>query len=263
MDKRIGKMRDHYIVCGGGETARNILAELEITGREVVFIESDPERIEKLSETLNVAHVQGDATTEDALEKAGIKNAAGIIYALPEDRDNIMGVLTARGMNPEARIVTKGVDARVGDKMIKAGANATVSPSFIGALRLVSEMIRPQAVAFMDDMLRLKKEIIRVEEVILGEDTNLVGKTIATSNIQQETGFLIVAIREAGVAQFTPSPPPTRSFKAGDILIVMGDPTRLEELRTFVGGVSSRQVTRTTVDKISDAEKQEAQDAGN
>lgn len=251
MDKKIAKMKGHYIVCGGGEIARNILTELSLTGRGVVFIENDPERIEHLMKSHSVPYVQGDATSEECLQSARIDTCAGIIFALPEDRDNILGVITARSMNPSVRIVVKGVDARIKDKMLKAGADSMVSPNFIGAMRLVSEMIRPHAVSFIDDMLRLKGKAIRLEEVVLGEESTIIGSTINSSNMQHETGFLIVAIREKGDGQFIPSPSPGREFKPGDVLIVMGDPTRLGELDKFAGGVAARHLTETTMTKIA------------
>lgn len=254
MDKQISKMSNHYIVCGGGETARHAIGELAVTGRGVVFIDTDPERIERLSKERAIPYVQGDATQEDVLESAGIERAAGVIFTLPEDGDNILGVMTARDMAPRVRIVAKVVDSGISNKMLKAGANYVVSPNFIGAMRLASEMIRPEAVAFIDDMLRLRGKAIRLEEVVIGSEASLIGETIISSNIQHKTGFLVVAIREKGARDFMPSPPANRKFKPGDVLIVMGDPTRLAELRRFTGGVSSHQVTQTTLQKVSDSE---------
>ena len=52
------------------------------------------------------------------------------------------------------RIVAKAIDATTTPKLRRAGAHAIVSPNYIGGLRLVSEMIRPQAVDFLDRLLR-------------------------------------------------------------------------------------------------------------
>ncbi len=252
MDKQLAKMNDHYVVCGGGETATHVIAELVSTGRGVVFIETDRARIEKVTKDYQVPYVTGDATTDDALKAAGIERAVGIIFALPEDRDNILGVITARSLNPKIKICTKGVNIKITDKMIKAGADAVVSPSHIGAMRLVSQMVRPETVAFLDGMLRMKGKAIRLEEVILGPQSTLIGQTTISSSIHQKTGFLIVGIREEGTRKYIPNPPQDRPFKPGDVLIVMGEAERLDDLRKFGGGLTPRQVTETTLTKMTD-----------
>jgi voltage-gated potassium channel len=252
MDKQLAKMDDHYIVCGGGETAVHVIAELVSTGRGVVFIETDRGRVEKVTRDYPVPYVVGDATTDNALKSAGIERAVGIIFALPEDRDNILGVITARSLNPKIKICTKGVDVNITDKMIKAGADSVVSPSHIGAMRLVSQMVRPETVAFLDGMLRMKGKAIRLEEVVLGPQSTLIGETVTSSNIHQKTGFLVVGIREAGTRKYIPNPPQDRPFKDGDVLIVMGEANRLDDLRKFGGGLTPRQVTETTLTKMTD-----------
>ena len=47
MEKKIQKLKDHYIVCGGGQTGRPVLAELIVNGEPVVLIEQSEESIER------------------------------------------------------------------------------------------------------------------------------------------------------------------------------------------------------------------------
>ena len=42
-----------------------------------------------------ILHIQGDATLDETLLRAGILNAANLITALPSDADNLFVVLTA------------------------------------------------------------------------------------------------------------------------------------------------------------------------
>jgi len=91
--------------------------------------------------------VVGDATEEDVLEKAGISRAKGIICALPEDKDNLVVTVIARQRLPDLRIVARSVEKRFSDRMLRAGANATVSPTRIGGLRMASEAIRSSSLS--------------------------------------------------------------------------------------------------------------------
>ncbi len=254
MDRRIETMKNHYIVCGGGEIGTYVVEELLATGRKVVLIEKDKERLEEVLSGHDVPFVEGDATSEEVLLKAGIERCSGVIFALPEDRDNLLGVITARSLNPSVRIVTKGVDPAVRQKMIKVGASAVVYPERIGGLRLASEMIRPTVVDFLDGMLRAQKEgagAIRIEEIRIPEGSPLEGKTVVSSALHSKTGFLVVAVKEKEGGRYLTSPSPERPFKAGDVLIVMGDATRLDELRSFVGSPTSREVSAATLREMT------------
>ena len=99
------------------------------------------------------------------LERAGIRRARGIVAALTDDKDNLFIVVSARQLNPSLRIIAKGVDMAASEKLKRAGADSVVNPAFIGGVRMVSEMIRPQVVEFLDLMLRDKDKNLRIEEV--------------------------------------------------------------------------------------------------
>ena len=73
-------------------------------------------------------------------------------------------VLTARGLNPRIRIISKCEDDESEQKLLRAGADSVVSSKRIGGLRMASEMIRPAVVSFLDIMVR-DPQGYRVEEV--------------------------------------------------------------------------------------------------
>ena len=99
-------------------------------------------------------YVVGDATEEDILEKAGLSRANGLIAALPLDKDNLVVTVIVRQRFPKMRIVARSAERKFSERMLRAGANSTVSPSQIGGLRMASELIRPHVVGFLDTMLK-------------------------------------------------------------------------------------------------------------
>ena len=96
MLKRIAALRRHVIVAGAGRTGQVIVEELLMAGRDVVIVEQDEELIERLNRSLGgkLAYVIGDATEDETMISAGIHNAAGVIAALTNDRDNVFVALT-------------------------------------------------------------------------------------------------------------------------------------------------------------------------
>ncbi len=229
MQKKIDELEKHIVVCGAGNTGEHVISELIEAGVEFVVIDQDEERIRVLSEDLGaeILHVMGDATDDHSLERAGVERAKGVIAALHTDKDNLFVVISVRHLNPKARIVAKAIDASTTPKLRRAGAHAIVSPNAIGGLRLVSEMIRPQAVDFLDRLLREDTKL-RIEDVAITADSNLVGHTLAECKIR-ETGALVLAIRKG--ANYVYNPGPDIVLEAGTHLIVIAPSTSIVGLR--------------------------------
>src|SRR3990167_1281965 len=236
MDKEIMELKDHFIVCGAGETGFHVLEELVKTGRKFVLIEPDPERIKKVQSLGKVCFIEGDATDESVLLQAGISRARGLVTTLPTDRDNLFVTMTSRELNPNLRIVAKEISIKSAQKLFKAGANAVVSPNFIGGLRLVSELIRPTVVSFLDRMLRDEGGSMRIEEVTIGANSRLINKDLVQAEIPKKTGALIMAIKEQHKKDFIYNPKPSTSLKKGDILVVLADADMLEKLQPLIEG---------------------------
>lgn len=232
MDKQVQELKDHYIICGSGETGKNIVGELAKTKRDFVVIEQNIENIKQLNEP-NLIYIEGDATEDAILLEAGIKKAKGLVSALPSDRDNLFVVLTARELNPALRIVSRCIEEESEPKLRKAGADSVVSPNIIGGLRMASELIRPTTVSFLDIMLRGEEKALRVEEAKVGPNSHFIGKSIGEAKIPQKTGLLIVALNKEGLDyQFNPSS--STKLAANDVLIVIGSPEQVNDLKEMV-----------------------------
>jgi len=235
MEREIAKMSNHYIVCGAGRVGEVIVRELVHTHRQVVVIDRDAEKVSALGRELNVPFLIGDATEESILLAAGIKRAAGLLAALGNDHDNLFLVLTARFLNPNLRIVARGNHPSVVNKMLKAGADEVVLPETTGGLRMVSLMVRPAAVSFLDQMLRQREVSLRVEEVSISPSSSLVGKKLAELKLPQQWNILVLAYQQ-GDGTLIYNPPADLELKQGMTLIVMGDIRKVDEFRRLAEG---------------------------
>ena len=222
MFKRISKMKNHYIVCGGGETGRPVIEELAKNKEPFVLIEQNQDNIERCKSVTDLLYVEGDATDDENLVAAGIENAAGIIITLPSDKDSLYVTMAARMLNKEIRIISRMVDQKLFPKLKMAGANRIVSPNTIGALRMASEMIRPAAVDFLDRMLRSKQGNLRIHQMIVRENSGVAGRNLQESGLKAKFNLLILAVRhDGGEIEFNPNP--SQVLNAGMTLIIMGD----------------------------------------
>ncbi len=241
MLKKINQIRDHIIVCGLGSEGVHIVRELMITKWPLVVVEIEEEvisaEIEELQEVGELLYIQGDALDEKILQQAGIERAYGLMSALPTDKDNLFVTITARQMNKDLRIVSKAIDVSTSERMKIAGADTVVSTSFIGGLRMVSEMIRPQVTEFLDLMLRDKKRNLRLEEVALPSNSELVGSSLSDANIFEEGRLMVLAIKDPEEGSYLYGPAADFQLRGGMILVVMGEPSRVAALRKRVTGL--------------------------
>jgi voltage-gated potassium channel len=230
MQKSIHKLKGHYIVCGGGETGRPLIAELISNKESVVLIEQDERHIELCKSIGDICHIAGDATEDENLTAANIENAAGIVVCLPSDKDCLYVTMTARILNKKLRIISRMTEPKHETKLKIAGADRVVSPNAIGALRMASEMIRPTVVDFLDKMLRSSQGTLRFNELTLSKTGVFTGKTIAESSIKDKFKLLIVAVKEKeGRISFNPSP--SLVLEDRTILIVMGDAADIQRAK--------------------------------
>jgi voltage-gated potassium channel len=222
MEKKIAKLSDHYIVCGGGETGRPVIAEIVTNRAEAVLVEQDEENIERCRAIGDILYVRGDATDDEVLRRAGIEKAAGIIITLASGKDTLFVTMAARMLNHDIRIISRMVDPKLEPKLRKAGADAVVSPNFIGALRMASEMLRPTVVDFLDSMLRSTRGTLRVHEINITEGSRLIGKRISESGINDQFNLLVLGAKDR-THEIEFNPAADMKLETGLTLIVMGD----------------------------------------
>jgi voltage-gated potassium channel len=233
MQKKISELKDHYIVCALGDTGRHAVEELQKTGTPYVVVESHEDNVKKVREDSSgqfneMLYLIGDATDDQVLEDAGIARAKGLITALSVDKDNLVITVMVRQKSPNIRIVARCTDPKYADKLVKAGANATVSPNMIGGLRMASEMLRPHVVGFLDMMLKQKGHALRIEEIEVEALSTWVGKTLGELNLREHFNILPMAIKGKDQESMVMNPPDRTTMSAGAILIVMGD---MEDIR--------------------------------
>jgi voltage-gated potassium channel len=231
MDKKVTKLKDHYIICGGGEATKHLIDEMITNHEPLVLIEENQDKIDKcLISHPELLYIKGDCTEDSNLIDAGIKKAKGILITLSSDKDNIYLCMTARMLNEGIRIISRISNVSLEPKLKNAGADSVVSPHFIGSLRMASEMIRPTAVDFLDKMLRSSKGTLRIHEITIPKASGLVGKKIYESNFKDKYGLLILGSKQGdGDIEF--NPPHDKLIQEEMILVVMGEVGRINQVR--------------------------------
>ncbi|MFC1867999.1 potassium channel family protein [Thermodesulfobacteriota bacterium] len=252
MEGKDKKFKAHVIICGLGATAIHIIEELESSRkktadkddmadgfhfRNYLVIDCSEEAIEKMSAKWPEMNcLVGDATDDDILEQANIRGAYGIFPVLSSEKDNLYITMAARQFNPRIRIVARTADLfNIGKKLFKGGANSVVSPNFMGGLRLVSEIARPHATDFLDELLHETNMWLQIAEVVVSPESSLSGLSLRDAEVPKKCGLNIIAVKKRGDRYYTYNPSATERIEHGDTLVVLGYRDQVAELRKETG----------------------------
>jgi voltage-gated potassium channel len=227
MEREIGRLEGHYIICGMGRVGRSVARELARKPASFVVIEnSETKRQRYVGESWLV--VMGDATQEQTLRQAQIERARGLIAATTTDATNLYIVLTARGLNPKLKIIARASEDSAEKHLLTAGADSVVSPYSFAGQRIAQSLLRPHVVSFLDTATTHLGMDLEIGEIQVTTDSVFAGKTVETSRIRQDRGVIILAIKRQEGMRFNPAP--DERILPNDCLIAMGEPSQLRQL---------------------------------
>ena len=237
MQREIERLKGHYIICGAGRVGRSAARELARKPAPFVVIESRGDKATLFeNEFLTLV---GDATKEETLRQVHIDQAIGLVAATTLDATNIYIVLTARSLNPKLKIIARASEEGAEKHLLTAGADQVVSPYGFAGHRIAQAFLRPYVLDFLDmATARAGKPGLEIEEVRIGESSHLVGQTIESSRLRQETGVMVLAIHRGDGTRFNPAP--EDRMQAGDCLIALGEPPALQRLETAANNSVAR-----------------------
>jgi voltage-gated potassium channel len=208
VDRTISKLENHTILCGYGRNGRQAYQTLTENGVTCVIVEKDKEIISELMETDKILFVEGDATHDDILIRAGIKDAQALISALPNDADNLFVVLTARVNNAGLKIISRASADNSDTKLRHAGVDNVIMPDKVGGAHMAQLVVKPDVVEFIDMLTGQSSVQTHIEEIQCKTlPDSYVGQSIMELNVRKNWGANIIGFKTAeGEYVFNPSP---------------------------------------------------------
>ena len=233
LDKKIGRLKNHYIVCGYGRIGRVLCENLRRKKSfDLVVVEKNEDLVHVMDED-GVLYVFGDAADETILLRAGIEHAKGLVAVLATDTDNVFLVLTARQLNPDLIIMARASRNRSKSKLMAAGANEVESPYDMGARSMAQKIIRPAVTTFLDFAVTHQRKDIQMEEMQISDSSKLANVMLKDSGIRQDYNLIIMAIKKYnGSMLFNPSFESV--IQPGDTVIAVGEVANLQKLEKIL-----------------------------
>ena len=226
MQRSIDAMSGHTVVYGWGRVGRATAHQLAGVGEPVVVVDDNPERVEDCPYPV----VIGDATSDDVLRRAGVERAATLVSSLTTDAGSLYVTLSARAMNPSLTIIARSRTSSAEAKFVRAGADRVVNPQRIGGDRIAAFARQPNVVDFLDVAMHDQGIEFRLEDVVVAPGSKLAGRTVEQTRSDEGHSALLLALRSPD-GGFTSNPPPQTALLPGTVVIAIGTPDQLDDLR--------------------------------
>jgi voltage-gated potassium channel len=233
MEKRIKYLKNHYIICGYGKSGKVVADKLEKEGAKYVVIDGNSEILEnELENNPNFNYILGDATLDEVLQKARIKDAKCLISTVSRDSDNVYITLSARRLNPNLYIIAKADERVAMDKLLIAGADKVVSPYVIGGLRMAELALKPDILDFVSAFMSIAKyeydDDLEIRKILVDENSEIAGKTLSETKIRQNIGATIIGLKKNG--ELITNPSANEVIAPNDIIYAFGTGEQLDKL---------------------------------
>lgn len=232
MEKDLSRLTNHFIVCGFGRMGETLCEYLDSRRQPFVVIDDNPEVFD--DDAFRLKHWKylcGDASQDDVLELAGVKNARGLTTVLPTDADNLYVVLSARLLCPKLQIVARASDDRASQKMTQAGATRVMNPLSSGAIRMARFMLSPSIENFVE-VAESEGVDWEIADVQVPEKSALVGLRLSETGLR-DSGIMLLGVRKVSGQKIFP-PAGNMMIEAGDNLFAFGNSDGVAKLTAML-----------------------------
>lgn len=230
VQKQIEQLNGHTIVCGFGRNGEQAISKLKNYKKDFVVIEQDKELIERL-DLEGVLNIEGDATIDETLIRAGIKKAENLITALPSDANNLFVVLTASQLNKKCRIISRASEDSSCKKLKFAGAHNIIMPDKLGGAHMASLVVTPDVIEFVDRLTITGDTTANLEEIFVNDlPEKYANKTILDLDLRKKTGCTVIGFKNEDNSYII-NPEASTKLISNSSLIVLGRPEQIISLR--------------------------------
>ena len=232
VQKKIEKLNGHTIICGFGRNGKQSMIKLQNYKKDFVIIEKAEEIINDI-DLQGFLNVKGDATTDEALIKAGIKGADNLITALPSDADNLFVVLSARQLNANCRIISRASNESSYSKLKIAGADNVIMPDKLGGDHMASLVVTPDVIEFVGRLTIEGETTANLEEISVNDlPKEYLDKTILDLDLRRKTGCTVIGFK-APDNSYLINPEASIVLQKVSHIIVMGRTEQISKLRVL------------------------------
>ncbi len=214
-----------YVVIGLGKFGSHVAKGLAQQGEIVIGIDSDEDKVRDVSEYIQDA-ISLDSTDIRALKEAGIADAEVAIVSIGVHiESSILTVMALKELGIET-IVAKAITPIHGQILSKLGASKVIYPEMESAKKLVKKIVKNMHYETIDLSITMK-----IAKMTL--PSFWVGTSILSPVFENEYEVKPIAYKHQG--EWHTVFENDDILEKGDILVVLGNSNKIEELSKKVG----------------------------
>ncbi len=230
------KMENHVIVVGFGRNGQQAALELQAHNRRFVVVDQKRDVIQNYNGK-SIRFIEGNATEDETLEKAGIRKAKAIITTLPNDADNLFVALTAHALNKHIAIVSRASNESNEKKLKMAGVKSVVMPEKVGGAHMAKLIANPDLVEFLEHLSIRGEDPTNIEEIECSQlATNFINKTIHEIGVRKKSGANIIGFKTPE-GKYIVNPGPETKVIPNSKLFVLGTPEQIKSIKGILRDV--------------------------
>lgn len=230
VEKQIKKLVNHTIICGYGRNGKQAVSKLSNYKKSCVIIENNEETLQELRDA-KIPYIQGDATNDQMLIKAGIEKANSLITVLSNDADNLFVAISARQLKKDLVIISRASDDSSSKKLKIAGADKVIIPNKLGGEHMASLVVTPDLVEFIDNLSIEGHSTTNIEEIMVEQlPSEYLNSSIGELDIRKKTGCTVIGFKTAD-GEFVINPDANTKLQPKSKLIVLGQPNQILKFR--------------------------------
>ncbi|GAB4450799.1 MAG: potassium channel protein [Bacteroidia bacterium] len=230
----IAKLHNHVIICGFGRNGRQAAQVLKNHHQRFVVIEKDNNITDNITHKYKHLVLNGDASNDETLLKAGIQRARAIITTLPNDADNLFIVLSARHLNPNIYIISRASEENSDTKLKIAGANKVIMPDKVGGAHMGTLVLKPDTVELIEMISSQGLNDVSLEEILFSDlSESLQHKTLKELELRHKCGANIIGFKTPD-GQYIINPSPDTPIIPNSKIFVLGTKEQIKKLKSIL-----------------------------
>ncbi len=197
---RIARLKKHFVICYHNEYAIQVTKQLR--ANQIPFVVIDPrDDIEVLAKKYKYPYyIQAEPHTEEAMLKAHMSSAKGLVTLSNSMADNIALIASVRLFEKEHcvpsayYVISAAEDVNDIDKLKKLGADTVVSPTKLTAQRITAMVARPDMENLLEQFLYKSDTPLDMEEIFVPKTSWMVLKKLKEAHLRDIANVSVIGI---------------------------------------------------------------------
>jgi trk system potassium uptake protein TrkA len=218
-------MAHQVVVIGMGRFGASVARELYRIGHDVLIVDQDAVLAQQMMGQVTYA-VSGDATSAELLEELGIEHFDTAVVAIGTDiQSSVLTTVLLKQQFNVPEVVARATNELHGRTLTAVGADRVVYPEQETGVRTAHSLFQHATLGYMELTSDYGFSKINATPEMVGKTLEACGFAGASDGVKTS----VVAIRRGREPIL--SPPKDEAIQEGDILVVAGRESALEQLR--------------------------------